>query len=157
MSKPARPIERHVVAEQAAHGGLVSVARRGEVLGERAVGEGALVSVDVAEERVERPQPLREAGLEVGPLLGGDEPGDRVDGEADLAEVEARPPRRARATAASASARSVTGEGFEHRAVQRPRLAGRDEGLIEHPLLDRIVRGSARQSASLASLPSKSH
>ena len=146
---------RHVVGEQAAHRGLVSVAGRNEALGKRAVGEGALVAVDVAEERVERTQPLREAGLEVGPLLGGDEPGDGVDGETDLAEVETglldMPVHgRVRLT------QVVTGESGEHLPVERPGLAGCGERLVEHPGFQRVVGRSPRRPLSRVLQPSGS-
>jgi hypothetical protein len=60
---------------------LVLVTRVDERSGQHAVAQTLLLAVDVAEEEVERGDPLDESGFQVAPLGGGDDAGNEVEGK----------------------------------------------------------------------------
>ncbi len=130
------------VAGHAQPGALAAVPRRPEdqLGGHDAIVEDLAVVVDVADEQVERPDPLLEPALDHGPLAGGHQPGDRVEGDDTLdplaasvdGEGDALLPHRevGQAVATLELVRPQLHQTFMQRRVMRPRAARPLEHLV---------------------------
>ena len=115
------------------------------------VGHGPPLAVDVGDEAVERAHPLRQAGLELGPLVGGDQPRQQVERERllaaavvegdALAEVGAVDQRRAR----HEGRRPQRAQARVQPPVRLARQVGPLEHLVEEPV-DLVVREQRQRS-----------
>ena len=107
--------------------------------GDHAVGDDLPGAVDVAEERLERPHPLREPGGEARPVFRGDDARHEVEREQPVGGAVADPERDAARALLGAQGRLGRGqpavahaaERAEHPAVLGPHLAvGRDRLVV---------------------------
>ena len=110
-----------------------------------AVGDDPRVAVNVIQEAVECEDPLREAGLELTPLAGGQDPRQAVDRDDALVRLvvtvdgEGDPLVQERPGDALLDIEQFLGRDLRKRLLQEPAVRARRAAPLEHLVVDGVV------------------